>query len=161
MKQFFRLSIVTLALLLSTAPIADSKTKRSIAKNAKTPSIEAIYNVCFNDNIDKKSIGLKLVYKHSGKYLGTGEYDQIVYGVNVKVKKVKRTDRGSYPTFTAIGAHAFYHFVNEWESPTGFHGTNHTFGFKDKADCDKFCNLLQKDGIETNPTDPIFLRSSS
>ncbi len=153
MKHIFKLSIVALVLICTVAQVSDARTRKTKSSTSKTPSIEAFYKA-FEDPKAMQAIGLKRIYKNSGKYAGTGTYDHVAYGINVKVKKMttKNSNGIRFPIFTATNPHAFYHFEDEWDSPTGFHGCEHTFGFKDKADCNKFCRLLQKDGIDKTPS---------
>lgn len=142
MKLTFRFAIIALTIMLTYSLYVDAKTKKSNASRFKTASIEAIYNACVHD-YDKKSCGLRLTNNSSGKYGGTGFYEREVYGINVKAIK-----KGTNLKFTATGPHAFY-FQNEHnDTPTGLSLTFYYFGFSNKADCDKFCNLLRSDDIE-------------
>ena len=143
MKFLLKITLITTAILLCTASL-DAKIKRSRSSASKTPSIEAIYNACVH-KYNPKSCGLKHINSDNGKYGGTGFYDRDVYAINVKAIK-----KGTNLTYKATGPHAFY-FQKEYnETPTGLSLTFYYFGFSNKADCEKFCSLLRRDGIDVS-----------
>ena len=130
-----------MVLLCSTAPMSDAKTRKSRASTSKVPSVEAIYNACKHSNEKQmKAVGLRKLYDKSGKYGGDGYYADEVYGINVKVTK-----HSSGLKFTATGPHAFYHHFDNRDTPTGLAFCFIHYGFKDKADCEKFRKLLLRD----------------
>lgn len=138
MKRTAIIFITIVVALLASSPITDAKTKRSIAKKAKMPSIEAIYKAHTNYK-EMISIGLRRLYKHKTK-INSCE----VYGINATVTK---TSKGSLK-FTATAPHAFYCCEDVSDPPEGAFRDITFYGFTDKSDFDKFYNLLIKDGDE-------------
>lgn len=148
MKRFSIILLTIAVALMSGTASLDAKVKKSRSSASKTPSIEAIYNACVR-NSNPKSCGLKHINSDNGKYGGTGEYDRDVYAINVKAIK-----KGTNLTYKATGPHAFY-FQKEYnETPTGLSLTYYYFGFSNKNDCEKFCSLLRRDGIDVITPSP-------
>ena len=140
MKQIIKPLLIALTVMIFSSLASDAKTSK--ACRAKTFSIEDVYNACVH-NHNMNACGLKLINYSKGKYGGTGFYDIKVYGINVKAIK-----KGRNIKCTATGSHAFYFQLHDNSTPTGLSLTHYYFGFNNKADCDKFCSLLRRDGLD-------------
>lgn len=115
MKQFFRFSIVTLALLLSTAPLADAKVKKSQRKAKTTsvamPNVKSVVQFSKDGGKNTHTPEIKLLAKKG---------DYVIYGNNVKITITGDFECKATPT----SSHAWY-------------TDGCTYYFKSKADRDK------------------------
>ena len=129
MKRFsIILLTIAVALMAGTASL-DAKVKKS--RSSSIPSASVFWNTL--SNRDLRTIGLQLLYEKK-----EGNCGLVYYGTNVKV-----TSRGGWNVkITAIGSNAFY-YTNAWGEES-----SHDFGFKNKADRDKFYNEMMKIGYD-------------
>ena len=129
-----RTAIILLSILVAfmATNVAEAKSKKRTSKSS-IPSASVFWNTL--GNRDLSTIGLKLLYEKKEDNCGL-----VYYGTNVKV-----ASRGGWDVnITATGPHAFY-YTNAWEVES-----SHDFGFKNKADRDKFYNEMMKIGYDSD-----------
>lgn len=127
-----RTAIILLSILVAfmTTNVAEAKSKKRDSKSG-IPSASVFWNTL--SNRDLRTIGLQLLYEKK-----EGNCGLVYYGTNVKV-----TSRGGWNVkITATGPNAFY-YTNAWGEES-----SHDFGFKNKADRDKFYNEMMKIGYD-------------
>ena len=115
MKKILKLSIILLALLCSTAPLADAKAKKSQRKAKTTSSaainVKSIVQFSKDGGENTKTPEIKLIAKKG---------DYAIYGNNVKITITGDYECKATPT-----------------SPHAWYTDGCTYYFKSKADRDK------------------------
>ena len=148
-----RIPILFLGLLIAmmTVNVATAKgRKHSSASRSAIPSASAVINIDL-DNPDKAkaTTGLELLYEYKNSYPDPYDSDitceeyQCIYGKDAKVNK-----NGDNITIVATGAHAFYYYFEHYIA-TGS-DWERVFGFKNKADRDKFYKQLLRYGYDSD-----------
>ncbi len=141
MKQFFKLSIIVLALVCIATPMTDAKVKnshrRATTSRSGIPSAKSLEDITMyleNPKKVKQMTGLTRLYYYIEKPCLDNHFVEggsFIYGKNAKADK-----RGNV---TATGPHAFYYNYCHDFSCEGWE-----YGFSDESDRDNFWNELSK-----------------
>lgn len=141
MKKIFKLSIIALVLLCTVAQVSDAKTRRrhsSSSSSSGVPSYQAFSDAIGNPQ-KMKELGISKLYED----ITPATDDDPEIGVVYYGKDVKIVPRGGYERdIIATGPHAFFS-EDSWAVEA-----DHDFGFKNKADRDKFYNQMLKAGYD-------------
>ena len=139
MKQIFKFSIIALLLLCTIAQVSDAKTRRrhsSTSSSSGVPSYQAFSDAIGNPQ-KMKELGISKLYEK----ITPATDDDPETGVVYYGKDVIIIPHGGFERdIIATGPHAFFS-EDSWAVEA-----DHDFGFKDKADRDKFYNQMLKAG---------------
>ena len=146
MKQF---SILLLGLLIATMTVNVTNAKgrkHSSSSRSGIPSAKTMMEIT-RDNPDevKALTGLELLFEKDSSYVSPDDPDITCeeyicyYGKDAKINQ-----QGDKITVIATGRHAFYYYFEYYSALSS--DRIYEFGFKNKADRDKFYKQLKKLG---------------
>lgn len=145
MKRFTKLTIIMLGLLLSIAPLADAKGKKTSTSTTALSLARLLANSGIEIDFDnpqqvKQLTGMdKIYYKKepASRANNMEEGFHYIYGKNAKVSSAGKKN----VIVKATGPNAFYYEANGFYNTKEEYGSwSWSFNFRNKADRDKFWN---------------------